>query len=331
MKIFFRLVLFLMFIALVAGGYIYYQLARPYKSFGDTVFVDFPKGTSSDEMSEILAGKGVIARPWQFLAARALSRGTTLQAGEYQFTKPASTLDVFDRIARGDIFYYSLVVPEGQNMFDIAASVQKLGVFTAKDFLKAARDPKLIRDLDRTAPSLEGYLFPDTYRLNRSTTAPHLCRLMTGKFRDAWKDLDIHEDVHATVTLASLVEREARLPSERPTIASVFRNRLKIGMKLDCDPTTVYAALLEGRYRGTIYRSDLDSPNAYNTYRNAGLPPGPIANPGVGSLKAALNPADTEILYFVAKGDGSGSHTFSGTLAAHEAATAEYRRATKNK
>ncbi len=329
MRIFLRLILLLFVVALVAGGYVFYQLSTPYKGFDDSVFVDFPKGTSSDEMAEILAGKGVIARPWQFLAARALSRGTRLQAGEYQFSKPASTFDVFNRIARGDIFFYSLVVPEGQNMLDIAASAQKLGVFSAKDFLKAARDPKLIRDLDPKAPTLEGYLFPDTYRLNRTTTAAHLCRLMTGKFRDAWKELGARDDVHSTVTLASLVEREARLPAERPTIASVFRNRLKIGMKLDCDPTTVYAALLEGRYRGTIYRSDLDSPNAYNTYRNAGLPPGPIANPGISSLKAALNPAETELLYFVAKGDGSGGHTFTDSLAAHEAAIAEFRRATR--
>jgi UPF0755 protein len=137
--------------------------------------------------------------------------------------------------------------------------------------------------------------------------------------------------VHDAVTLASLVEREARLPEERPLVASVFQNRLRVGMRLDCDPTTVYAALLEGRYRGVIHQSDLASENPYNTYRHDGLPPGPIANPGLGSIKAALSPETTAHLYFVAKADGSGGHTFTDSLQKHEAAVAEYHRATKNR
>jgi UPF0755 protein len=123
-----------------------------------------------------------------------------------------------------------------------------------------------------------------------------------------------------------LVEKEGKLPQERPVIAAVFKNRLRTGMKLDCDPTTIYAALLDGRYRGTIYRSDLDNDNSYNTYRHAGLPPGPIANPGVASLKAAMGPAESEALYFVLRPDGSGGHEFSQNIAAHQAATARYRR-----
>jgi UPF0755 protein len=153
--------------------------------------------------------------------------------------------------------------------------------------------------------------------------------MMTGKFREVWRGLGGGGDVHATVILASMVEREAKLPEERPLIAAVFANRLHIGMKLDCDPTTVYAALLEGRYRGTIYRSDLDSANPYNTYRHAGLPPGPIANPGLDSLRAAMHPADSNALYFVARPDGSGGHTFSSDLASHNAATERYRRGQK--
>jgi UPF0755 protein len=152
---------------------------------------------------------------------------------------------------------------------------------------------------------------------------------MTGEFRARWKALNTGADVHNTVTLASMVEREARLPEERPEVASVFSNRLRIGMKLDCDPTTVYAALLEDRYKGVIHRSDLESDNPYNTYRHAGLPPGPIANPGLSSIRAALAPADTKYLYFVARADGSGGHHFSDSLAQHEAAVAAYVRATK--
>jgi UPF0755 protein len=149
---------------------------------------------------------------------------------------------------------------------------------------------------------------------------------MTGKFREEWQSLETHANVHDAVTLASLVEREGKLREERPVISAVFHNRLRIGMKLDCDSTTIYAALLDKRYRGTIYRSDLDSDHPYNTYRHAGLPPGPIANPGIASLKAVLAPAETEALYFVLRPDGSGAHEFSKSIAAHDAATAKYRR-----
>jgi UPF0755 protein len=150
--------------------------------------------------------------------------------------------------------------------------------------------------------------------------------MLTQRFRAEWKRLDTSADVHQSVTLASLVEKEAAVPEDRPLIASVFRNRLNLGMKLDCDPTTVYAALLEGRYRGTIYQSDLARANPYNTYQHAGLPPGPIANPGIASLRAALNPAVTDYVYFVARPDGSGRHQFSKDIAAHRVAASRYRR-----
>jgi UPF0755 protein len=201
-----------------------------------------------------------------------------------------------------------------------------LGLFRAEDFLAAARDPSLIRDLDPRAPTLEGYLFPDTYRLNHTTTPTRLCRLMTNKFRQVWQGLHTSAGVHETVTMASLVEKESKLVDERPQVAAVFGNRARIGMKFDCDPTTIYAALLDHRYRGKIYRSDLASANPYNTYQHAGLPPGPIANPGLASIEAVLKPAATNALYFVLRPDGSGAHEFSKTIAAHEAATARYRR-----
>src|SRR5262249_28446805 len=146
------------------------------------------------------------------------------------------------------------------------------------------------------------------------------------KFRETWKKLHSSGDVHRTVTLASLVEKEGKLPEERPVIAAVFENRLRIGMKLDCDSTTIYAALLENRYRGTIYRSDLESNQAYNTYRHLGLPPGPIANPGLASLKAVLGPGESDALYFVLRPGDSGAHEFSRNIAQHEAAIAKYRR-----
>jgi UPF0755 protein len=320
-------------LAVLAAGlgaaWLLYRLNQPYEGFSQPVFVEFPRGTSTGEMATVLAGKGVVQDRRLFLAARVLRRGTTLQAGEYRFDKPASPLQVYGRIARGDIFYLELLVPEGFNMFDIAGALGKLGMLKPEAFLAAARDPAMIRDLDPKAPTLEGYLFPSKYRVYRHTTGPQLCRQMTGEFRAQWQALHAGADVHQTVTLASMVEREARLPAERPEVSSVFHNRLRIGMRLDCDPTTVYAALLENRYRGVIHRSDLESDNPYNTYQHAGLPPGPIANPGLSSIRAALAPVDTPYLYFVAKADGSGGHNFSESLARHEAAVALYQRATR--
>jgi peptidoglycan lytic transglycosylase G len=196
------------------------------------------------------------------------------------------------------------------------------------DFLRVARDPSPIRDLAPDAPTLEGYLFPSTYRIERSTTVKQLARMMTDLFRKHWRELqpsvEVNTAVNPIVTLASLVEKETALAEERPLVASVYANRLRMGMPLDCDPTTIYAALLEGRYRGTIYRSDLDSHNPYNTYRHAGLPPGPIANPGLAALKAALAPAATSYVYFVARADGSGGHQFSDNIEAHNRAVEQY-------
>jgi len=324
MKILVRVFLLLLIVALAGGGYCWYLLNQPYQGFQEAKILDFPLGTSTAEMAQLLQGAGVIRSGRMFQLSRYLSPSASLQAGEYKFDKPASVMEVFRRIARGDTFYYELVVPEGNNLFDIAESIKALKIFPPERFIAAARNPKLIQDLDPEAPSLEGFLFPDTYRVNRQTTAEGLCRTMTHRFREMWRKLDTHADVHQIVTMASLVEREAHLPADRPLIASVFRNRLSIDMKLDCDPTTVYAAILDGRYRGTIHRSDLESENKYNTYRHVGLPPGPIANPGIGSIKAALNPANTDYLFFVAKADGSGGHSFSSSLSEHTAAVSEY-------
>ncbi len=324
-----RLVRALFLVLLVCGAaYLGVAFIAPYDGFGQEAFVDLPKGTSTQQMAALLENAGVIRHSWAFWMARAIRRNATLQAGEYRFTKPASVLDVFERIARGDIFYYELAVPEGKNMFDIAAAAERLGLFPAAQFLQAARNPAMIRDLDPQAPTLEGYLFPNTYRLSRSTTPERLCRLMTSKFREVWQNLQTDAPVHRTVTLASLVEKEGKLAEERPVIASVFLRRLAIGMKLDCDPTTIYAALLRGSYHGVIHRSDLANADPYNTYQHGGLPPGPIANPGEPSLRAVLQPAAADYLYFVLRPDGLGGHSFSSTLLDQQAAVARYRKGT---
>ena len=332
-----RLLFALPLLALIAAAVAYLSLKTDYRGFRDQVILDFPKGTSTETMADELAQNGVIRYSWQFLLARALQSGTLLQAGEYRFARSDTPSGILNRIARGDVFFYELVVPEGSNMFDIAASVGQFDFLKSADFLRAARNPALIHDLAPKAPTLEGYLFPATYRITRSTTIQQLCAMMTGQFRKQWRELQDQapttlmqsRSVNEIITLASLVEKETGRSEDRPIVASVYENRLRKGMALDCDPTTIYAALLDARYRGTIYRSDLASDNAYNTYRHAGLPPGPIANPGVASLKAALAPAETDYLYFVAKPDGSGGHQFSKTIEQHNVAVQQYRRATR--
>lgn len=327
-----RLLFALALLAAMTLGLAYVSLQTSYQGFGAPVIVDLPKGTSTQAMADELAKAGVIRYSWQFLMLRALHPDKKLQAGEYRFAAPDSPSNVLNRIARGDVFFYELVVPEGSNIFDIAASLGRFDFLKAADFLRAARNPALIHDLAPRARTLEGYLFPSTYRITRATTEQQLCVMMTGIFRKHWRELQLANpsdtQVNLVVTLASLVEKETAVPDERPIVASVYQNRLSKGMALDCDPTTIYAALLDQRYRGTIHQSDLDSNNAYNTYKHAGLPPGPIANPGLESLKAALAPAATDYFYFVAKGDGSGGHHFSKTIEEHNVAVQEYRRAT---
>lgn len=301
------------------------EFHRPYSGFAGEVLVDIPKGTTTRQMAALLESGGVIRKQWHFWLVRALRRQAALQAGEYLFSRPATVWEVYDRIARGDVHHYVVRVPEGSNMFEIAELIGRLKLFSPAEFLAAARDTSLIADLAPNAPTLEGYLFPATYSITRRTTARDLCRMMTGKFREVWRQIGAPGDVHSIVTLASLVEKETAVPAERGLIASVFRNRLQRGMRLQCDPTTIYAALLDGSYRGAIYRSDLDRRHAYNTYQVAGLPPGPIANPGREALEATLRPPKSDYLYFVAKADGSGAHTFSATLQAHQRAVARYR------
>jgi UPF0755 protein len=286
------------------------------KGFSEPVFVEIPMGTSSIEIGRKLALAGVI-RHWSlFPLARLMRPASRPQAGEYRFSEPATPAAVLGRMARGDVYYVELVVPEGSDVFDIAEEVERHGLATASEFIEQAAGD-------------EGYLFPSTYRFKRTTSVERVRRTMRAEFDKVWRRIARGAPSRETIILASLVEKEAVLDSERARIAGVFVNRLRIGMKLDCDPTVAYAARLDGRWRGIIYQSDLESPNRYNTYQHAGLPPGPVANPGEASLKAALKPADSKEIYFVAEPDGGGAHVFSETLAAHEKAVAAYRRAAR--
>jgi peptidoglycan lytic transglycosylase G len=289
-------------------------------------FVQLRPGSSARRIAADLKKAGIIHSQYAFLFWHYTHGHKPLKAGEYSFDHPARLREVYDRIARGDIYVHLVVIPEGYNIYDIARTIEDAGLGRSEDFLKIARtDVSLIRDLDPRAPSLEGYLFPDTYRFTRTQSLHDLAAAMVHRFRQAAHEIGLNQDVHTIVTMGSIVEKETAVDAERPEVASVFYNRIKRHMTLSTDPTVIYAALLNDRYRGTIYRSDLQYDSPYNTYRNAGLPPGPISNPGKASLQAAMHPASTEYLYFVS--DNQGHHRFSSTPEEHARNVAAYRRA----
>ena len=310
---------------LLAGAALY--LLR-YDTFGpqQETFVDIPSGTSSSGIAQKLASAGVIRSQYLFLAERKLSGGT-LHAGVYRFDHPVTLTAVYRTILRGEVYTKAVTIPEGYNLFDIASAVQTAGLGTSAAFLAAAhRDTALIQDLSPHATSLEGYLFPDTYRFSPHTTPDQMLEAMVKRFRQVAQKLNLQQspDLARTVILASLIEKEVSVPAERPLVAGVFLNRLSVGMPLATDPSVIYAALLDHRWRGTIYQSDLASESPYNTYRHPGLPPGPIANPGLAALRAALTPTPTNYLYFVA--DAQGHTQFSVSLADHARQVQQYRK-----
>ncbi len=290
--------------------------------------VEIERGTGARQIAKQLLAAGVIRDTNVFLLARTLKQAK-LQAGEYVFDKPATVGEVIDRLRRGDVFQFEATIPEGSNRYDIARILAAAQVIDAQSFISESGDPALINDLAPGAPTLEGFLFPATYRFPRRTTAKTICRDMVTSFRRAWKQAGGTQDALRYVTMASLVEKETGVAAERPVVSSVFWNRIGLKMKLECDPTVAYAALIEGRWRGKIHRSDLDREHPFNTYQTVGLPPGPIANPGLKSLEAALRPEPTKYLFFVARADGSGGHNFSSDIAGHQRAVESYRRAVK--
>jgi UPF0755 protein len=317
-------------IAAAIAGYVFYApIGPPAGTLDDTAtYVDIAPGTGSRAIAAKLESAKVIRSRYAFDLLRAV-KGGKLIAGEYRFNHPAPVSEVYARIVRGDVYTIAVTIPEGYNLFDIAQAVESAGLDPRDAFLAAAHtQTALISDLSPDAPSLEGYLFPDTYRFPRTATAAQILATMVHRFRQAATQLGLaaDPDTARTVILASLIEKEVNQDDERPLVAGVFLNRLDRNMPLATDPSVIYAALLEGRYRGTIYASDLQSDSPYNTYRHAGLPPGPICNPGLAALHAALAPAHTDYLYFVA--DAAGHSRFSATLQEHVQQVQQYRQAT---
>lgn len=323
-----RRILFLLAAALAL--YAAYAVVAPYRGYSGEVFVDIRRGAGTSEIARELDAAGVIRAEWPFLLLRAVRPRVALKAGEYRFDRPLSMFEVYRKIATGEVFYYTLTAPEGYNMFEIADAVARTGIITREEFLVEARKGGRAANLAPGAPSLEGFLYPDTYRITRHETAEELVGQMLKRFRDVFGQVQAKAgakpaNMLETVTLASLIEKETGVAAERPVVASVYRNRLRIGMPLQCDPTVIYALELLDRYDGSIHKEDLSLASPYNTYARPGLPPGPIANPGRAALEAALAPAGTDYLYFVA--DARGGHVFSATLEAHSRAVANYLRA----
>jgi UPF0755 protein len=296
--------LLLVLIVLVAAAWAFLFLV-PY---GPTSaqFIDIAPGTSTTQMGRQLKQADILRTGYE-LDALKLAHGGTLKAGEYKFDHPARPGEVYDRLRRGDVYTIALVVPEGFNIFDIAAAVQAAGLDSGASFLSAERThTELIAAWNPGAQSLEGFLFPDTYKFNRHTSELEMLSAMVKRFAEVATRLRIAPaDAHRVVTMASLIEREVRVNSERPIVAGVFENRLNAGMPLQTDPAVIYASLLNGTWTGVIHQSELHSDSPYNTYTHTGLPPGPICNPGVAALQAALHPAQTDYMYFVASPDGS--------------------------
>jgi UPF0755 protein len=335
-----RVLLIILLLVLVAGGaagWLWYCITQPYQGFAaEGVFVTVPHGSSSRGVARILASNGVVrsALAFEIYARRHPRR--SLEAGEYLFDHAVSGREVFWKLAKGEVYEIPFTVREGETLYDIAHDLEAGHFLPADDFVKAASDPMMVRDIDPHALTLEGYLFPATYHLPRHPVAVELTAAMVKKFKEQWAHISppgAGDDktrlasgypISSIVTLASLVERETPRREERPLVAGVFENRLRKDMMLQCDPTVIYALEQEGRYTGTLTGADLHVNSPYNTYEHTGLPPGPIGNPGEASLRAALQPAQTDFLYFVA--NTQGGHFFSATLAEHNKNVTKYRR-----
>ncbi len=324
--------LFLVACAAAVGAWVVYQRAeQPFKGYtSGEQFVELPPGANTRTIGAKLVQAGVVRDALTFRVAlwrSGVSR--QLKAGEYRFERPESALDVVKKIARGEVYLRPITFPEGLTLDDMAAIFEAHGFGPAASFKSAASDRSLIADLDPQARDLEGYLFPETYALPRRASASDLVRMMVHRFHQVFAPLRQEAtaegmSVREVVTLASLVEKETAKPEERPEVAAVYLNRLRIHMGLQCDPTVIYALRRAGRYNGNLTRDNLTWDSPYNTYVHAGLPPGPIAAPGRSSLEAAVHPAPVDYLYFVSRNDGS--HVFARSLEEHNRNVYRYQK-----
>jgi UPF0755 protein len=355
-----RKILAVIFVAVLAlAGWFAWALLTPVAPPGKT-FVMLRPGYSTHRIAAELKSAGVIRSEKAFILWHDFHRHRTLKAGEYLFENPANIIDLQKRLRRGDVYFHTVVVPEGFTMFDIAHAVEAAGLGPADDFLKVAQsDTALIADLAPNAPSLEGYLFPDTYEFSRMQTMQEMAAAMVRQFRQVARqvglidapegiapslnspDIEIQAgtgsrdpnaaptEIERIVIMASIIEKETAVAEERPLVASVYYNRLEKKIALDADPSIIYAELLAGTYAGALHHDDMRFDSPFNTYKHTGLPPGPIGNPGKSALEAAMHPAQSDYYYFVA--DAQGHHRFARTMEEHNKNVDAYRRAMRGK
>ena len=321
---------FILFLTAVLafGGWLAWALLAPVTPSGQT-FVLLHPGYSTRRIASELKSAGVIRNADAFILWHYLHHRRSLKAGEYLFEKSARAIDVHQRLAHGDVYFHTVVIPEGYNMFEIAQAIQAAGLGTSEDFLKTVTsDTAMISDIAPDAKSLEGYLFPNTYEFTRMQGMDEMAAAMVKQFRIVARESGLISTdmtpMQTTVILASIIEKETAAPEERPLVASVYYNRIAQHEALQADPSVIYAELLQGSYGGALHHADMQFNSAYNTYTHPGLPPGPIGNPGKTSLEAAMHPASTDYFYFVS--NGNGHHRFAHTLEEHNRNVAAYRR-----
>jgi UPF0755 protein len=323
-------------ILLMAGATVVIRMilwaSIPYRGYGASfAIVEIPEGAGAAHAIDLLENHGIIQRSTLTLTYLKLTgRAREIKAGEYYFTRPMSPGEVFDRIIAGDVYYHKVTILEGSRSDEVFNQFVRSGFGREEEYLEAFRDVSLIADLDDEAVDLEGYLFPDTYSLEKGTAPRAIIAKMVARFREVFPPSLIGEahrhglSVRQAVTLASLVERETATPEENPLVSSVFHNRLTRRMQLQCDPTVIYALAMRNAFDGNIRKDDLKIDSRYNTYRYFGLPPGPIGNPGAAALRAAVEPAETDYLYFVSM--NTGRHKFSRSLREHNDAVWQYQK-----
>ncbi|MDP2756963.1 MAG: endolytic transglycosylase MltG [Desulfurivibrionaceae bacterium] len=323
------------FLALAGSGlwlWSYAVTPMPMREGGELQVLIPPK-TSLTGIERILAENGAVPPGRGFYVLARVSRlSQRLQAGEYRFSPGQTPYQILRALAAGDTVRWSVTIPEGSNIYQLADILSRGGWGERELFLDLARDPEIIARHGVRAASLEGYLFPDTYQLVRGQNPREIIALMLERGRQVRQELgDLRDNPlgltpHEVLTLASIVEKETAVPEERPLIAQVFFNRLRQGMRLQTDPTVIYGLV---DFNGNLTRKDLQAPTAYNTYLINGLPPGPIANPGRAAIVAVLHPAPSSYLYFVSKNDGT--HYFSNDLAEHNRAVFTYQKRGNNR
>ena len=288
--------------------------------------ISFPPGSGIRKLADELKSGGIIRSSWHFvLLTRLRGQAHKLQAGDYRFNDGMTVTQILNKLVAGEVDYRRFSLPEGYSIYQAAELLDQKGYFKKDSFLEKCRDAGLVSRLGGGLQSVEGYLYPATYNLSRGAGEEQLIAQMVDQFEKRYAELTKEGGVpggmtkHQIVTLASLIEKEAVSPEEKPLISSVFHNRLRLGMPLQSDPTAVYGVRA---FSGKVTKADIQRPSPYNTYLNPGLPPGPIGNPGSDAILAALKPSRSDYLYFVARQDGT--HQFSRTLDEHNRAVERY-------